>query len=357
MGLKVGIIGTGFGSLVHYPGFFHHPEFEPEVIVGQNPSKTKAIAKRLDAPRWSTDWREVIADPEIDVVSVVTPPKYHLEMVMAAVESNKHILCEKPVSVTLKDAERMRMAIEEHGNVGMVNLEFRYIPNRAYLVELLKSGYIGKIHDFTIILRNSSRLNPRDKGYNWWSERAEGGGVLYSVGAHYIDLLIQVFNRIDRVYGKPSTLVERRLNKKSGKMKRVTADDSFSAIFEIGDGATGIVQVSSVSPFGKGTRIEFYGNEGYLGIDEHGRLWGARLSEDEKPHCLEIPHNLSTPKIEGTHPLVGPFMKLLYDFWGAIKMGRSLSPNFNDAYNLQRVLTALQSSSSSGKAMNLGPFQ
>lgn len=356
MALKVGIIGTGFGSLVHYPGFLHHPDFEPRILIGQNPSKTKAIAKRIDAPEWSTNWKDAIENPEIDVVSIVTPPKYHLEMVLAAVEANKHILCEKPVSVTLKDAERMRNTIEEHGIVGMVNLEFRYIPNRAYLVELLKSGYIGKIHDFTIILRNSSRLNPRDRGYNWWSERSEGGGVLFSVGAHYIDMLIQVFNKVERVYGRPSTLVERRLNKKTGKMKKVTADDSFSAIFEIGEETTGIIQVSSVSPFAKGTRLEFYGNEGFLGIDEQGRLWGARLSEDQAPKCLEIPSTLATPKFEGLHPLVGPFTKLLNDFSGAIKMGRSLSPDFNDAYNLQRVLTALQSSASAGKAMTLGSF-
>ncbi len=356
MVLKVGIIGTGFGSLVHYPGFQLHPDFDPIIIAGQDPQKTKVIAKRIDAPQWSTNWKEVVSNPEIDVVSIVTPPKYHSEMVLSAIEENKHVLCEKPLSVTLKDAERMRNSIEEHGLIGMVNLEFRYIPNRSYLLELLKSGYIGEIRDFTIILRNSSRINPRKRGYNWWSEKSEGGGVLFSIGSHYIDLLIQVFGRIDRVYGQPVTHVKKRLNKKTGKMKQVSADDSFSAIFEIAGTTSGIMQASSVSPFGKGTTIEFYGEEGCLSIDEHGRVWGGRLSEDDKPKLLKIPSNHSIPHFENVHPLVGPFYKLLHDFSAGIKTGRSLSPNFTDGYNLQRVLVALQSSASSKKAMSLGSF-
>ncbi len=350
---NVGIVGTGFGSLVHYPGFVNHPEFEPVVITGRDEQKTKTIAKRISCPKWSTNWQKVVADPEIDVISIATPPKSHKEIILESIRNGKHILCEKPLTVTLKEAEEVCKEIEDSGLVGMVNLEFRYLHNRAYFLELLKSDYIGEIQDFSIIIRNSSRLNPRTKGYNWWSEKSEGGGVLFSVGVHYIDFILQVFGKITRVYGHPMIYVPKRLNKQTGKMKQVTADDAYAAIFEIGDKGHGIMQISSVSPFGKGTRMEFYGSSGFLALDEKGRIWAGRLGEHDSPTQLSLPTQNESASTKRKHPLVDAFVRLLNDFAGGIASGRSPSPNFFDALQLQRVLTALNSSSSYGKAMKV----
>jgi len=352
--LKVGIIGTGFGSVVQYPGFVEHPGFEPVAIAGRHHSKTATIAKRLGVAHHFTNWRELLEMEELDVVSICTPPHLHHEMTIESLKAGKHILCEKPLSTNLAHAQEMQDHVEESGLIAMVDLVFRYIPSRAYMVELIKNGYLGDIYQFDITVRNASRLNPRTRGYNWWSSLKQGGGVLNALGAHYIDFLFQIFDKIDGVSGMTATHIPKRLNKLTGRMKTVSADDAFISLFDIGQDCLASMNISSTTPFGRGPRIEVFGSEGTLVMLEDQTLIGGKIGEDDELKHLEIPENLRLDlKTDPNHLLVPPFIKLLDEFQKSVKTGRSLHPNFEDGLKVQRVLDAIRQSTKQHKWVDL----
>jgi predicted dehydrogenase len=337
---KVAIIGTGFGKTVHYPAFSLHNEFDPVIMVGRNQDKTNLISKQLEI-EGSIDWEEVISREDIDVISISTDPAMHYSIAKKAIQNHKHVICEKPVGLSYKQVNELWRLSQEFGVTCMVNIEFRYIPERAFLVELINNGYIGEVYNFNISIRNQSRLNPRLSSYNWYSEKSQGGGVLNALGSLYIDMILQIFSKINVIYGKTMINVPKRLDKTTGKMREVTADDSFISVFE-SKNVSGTISVSSVAPFGNGTRIEFYGSNGYLSILEDLKIRGAKIGQDEKPKILELPGHLQLPSVpDKTHFLVKPFLKLLNDFSVGLSNGSSLSPNFKDAANLHKIIDSI----------------
>lgn len=344
--LKVGIIGTGIGSLLHYPAFKINPYFEPVKIAGVDKIRTKAIAKRLNSS-YTTNWETIVKDPEIDVISIATPPALHEQMVLAAIENEKYVLCEKPLSNNYASAQNMVDAVEESGIPSMVNYEFRYIPSRAFLVELLKSRYIGDIHQIHIKINSNYRMNPRKQGYNWWSDVALGGGMLSGLGSHYIDFLCTIFENIDKISGKLFTNYTKRFNKATGRMRKVTSDDAFSCRLEIDDQIQCTMNLSSTIGFENGTLIEFHGKEGSLVIRDEV-LTGGKIGESDHLSSIPMPSTL-TKYPKQPHPLVSPMSALLDDFAKGIFGGVSPHPDFQDALKVERIIDALRKSSKTGK--------
>jgi predicted dehydrogenase len=344
--LKVGIIGTGIGSILHFPAFKLNPYFEPVKIAGRDKEKTKTIAKGLKSS-YTTDWETVVKDPEIDVISIATPPAVHEEIVLSAIENEKYILCEKPLSNNIASAQNMSDVVEESGIPSMVNYEFRYIPSRAYLIELLKSRYVGDIHQVHLKINSNYRMNPRKQGYNWWSDASLGGGMLSGLGSHYIDFLCTIFDNIDKVSGKLFTHYDKRFNKATGRMRKVTSDDAFSCRLDIDDKIQCTMNLSSTIGFENGTLIEFHGNEGSLVIRDEV-LIGGKIGESNQLQSIAMPSTLSK-YAKQSHPLVSPMAALLDDFAKGIFGGVSSHPNFQDALKVEKVISSLRKSNKSGK--------
>ena len=340
---NVAIVGSGFGSLVHYPGYKIHPQFNPVVLIARNEKKTKAISDKIGIESWSTDYTEVMQDERIDVVSVATPPKDHFEIVKSALNNGKHVICEKPLGMTAEETKKLKNLTDETGLTAMMNFEHRFIPVRAFLIELINSGYLGEIYEFNISLKNATRLNPRLRGFNWWSDKKQGGGILNAIGPVYLDLITQIFDKVEKVKGCTTTHIKKRLNKQTGKMRKVTSDDAFTALINVSNQITGTLHVSSVAPFGKGKRIEFHGSDGYLSILEDGKIMGAKLQSDKQPLELEIPRHHQLNQIQDEHPLVPPFLKILDIFASGISKGSSPSPNFEDAHRIQNLMDKIRS--------------
>ena len=351
---KVAIIGTGFGSLVHYPSFVNHPDFYPCILAGRNEEKTKRIASKLEIEDWTTKVDDIFKRSDIDVVSIATQPKSHFTLVKNALNSGKHVICERPLGINASETKTLLDLSEEHGLTAMVNLELRYLPERIYFLELIKNGYLGDIYNYKISIRNDSRINPRAKGYNWWADKKEGGGVLNALGSVYIDLILQIFQEINSIFGKTSIHIEKRLNKKTGKMKTVSADDAFIAFLTSGN-TTGSIHISSVLPFTKESRIEFFGKNGYLSILEDFKIRGAQVGIDTAPKKLEIPKHHQMEIKKGEKPFQRLFSKLLDDFSRGIKNGNSPAPNFQDGHNLQLVLDGIIQSSAKNEVLK-NPF-
>lgn len=354
--LNTAIIGTGIGQVLHAPVILKHPDFDLSYIVGQDLEKTKEVADKLGVDH-SIDWMEVIADDEIDVVSICTPPYLHKEMALAALDHGKHVICEKPLAVNAADALEMYEKAEDAGLIAFVNFEFRYLPERVYFNDLIKSGYIGDIQELDIRLRSGRRLNPRKFGYNWWSETSKGGGLLNTVGSHYIDFIGKNLGEINEVVGNLFTNIPKRLNKETGRMKKVNSDDAFSCILRSEKGISNIT-MNATTPFGAGTIIEAIGSEGTLLIHDDLTLLGGRLVENSQLEPIIIPESYLlqfSNDQDNLINLMAPFYRLLDDFSNSVQQGKPIknAPTFMDGYRVQIILDAIHLSSKKNQVIEI----
>ena len=199
--IRLALIGTGFGSSVHLPALAHVDHTELVAICSRRQERATAIAARHGVPTASTDWRDVVTDPGVDAVIIATPPYLHHQMVIAAIEAGKHVLCEKPLARNLAETRDMARLAEHAKVVAMVNHQYRYLPIRRRVKELIDEGYIGDPQSVSMIVFNSNLADPEGTRFTWLMEADKAGGMLRAFGSHYIDTLRWWLGDIDGVAG------------------------------------------------------------------------------------------------------------------------------------------------------------
>src|SRR5689334_21180781 len=180
MTVGVAVVGTGFGCLTHVRAL-RAAGLDVVALVGQDPAKTEARAERFGVPHADTDVGAVLARPEVDAVTIATPPHTHAPIALAAVEAGKHVICEKPFARDAGEAERMLAAAEAAGVVHLVGTEFRWDTGQALLRRVVRDGAIGTPRMALFLLHIPLLADPGAEVPAWWSDRAAGGGWL---GAH-----------------------------------------------------------------------------------------------------------------------------------------------------------------------------
>ncbi len=138
--IGIGVIGAGFGALVHIPGYRAVPGFEVVGVCSAPADHPQAVADRLGIPFACTDYRAIVGRPDVDLVSIAVPPHLHYDVAMAAIAAGKHVVCEKPIALNAAQARELAAAAKRAGVVNVVNHEFRYHPARAKLRELYLSA-------------------------------------------------------------------------------------------------------------------------------------------------------------------------------------------------------------------------
>src|ERR1051326_5757683 len=185
--LRVGVIGTGFGSTVHIPAYAAAPDFEVVAVVSGHRENAERVAREHNIGWVGDDYRLMLREvADLDVVSIATPGGLHHEMVLAAAESGKHVLCEKPFATSLDQAREMLAAVQRAGVGHAVNHEFPMIPARAAFRAMAADGFLGSPYDVRALLDMGMILNPARK-WNWWSDRQQYGGMLQAMTSHLID--------------------------------------------------------------------------------------------------------------------------------------------------------------------------
>ncbi len=177
--LRVAVIGVGFGQQVHVPAFRTDPRCEVTTLCASNEAKAAEIAGRLNVPRASGDWRAVIADSEIDAVSIAVPPCLQSQIALEALEHGKAVFCEKPLAAHVHDALAVRKAAERSGQPNMVNFEFCKCDAWRDLQTVLKSK-IGSVKSVEVDWRVWTYAN-QHRLENWKSSPEEGGGALQGI--------------------------------------------------------------------------------------------------------------------------------------------------------------------------------
>lgn len=239
---RIGIIGTGWGARVQAPTF-REAGLDVVAIAGHNRERTRVVADDLGLQAFD-DWREVVASPDIDLISIVTPPSEHREMALAALEAGKHVLLEKPTALNAAEAEELVAAAQRRTDrVALIDHELRFLPcwreARARMAD-----EIGELR-YVEARYSSPARGDRKREWNWWSDASRGGGVWGAVGSHFVDALRYFGMEIEAALGVMRTTISQRPT--SDGMREVTADDFASVDLRLHGGAVATMTFSAVS--------------------------------------------------------------------------------------------------------------
>lgn len=381
--LRVAMVGHGFMGAAHSQAWRTAPRFfdlgaDPEmaVIVGRDPARTEAARQRYGWQAASTDWRAVVADPDIDVVDVVSPGSSHVEVAIAALEAGKHVLCEKPLANTVAEAEAMTAAAaaaRAHGVRAMVGFSYRRVPAIAFARQLVQDGRIGTVRQVRALYLQDW-LSDEDGPMTWRLDKSlAGSGALGDIGAHAIDLVEHVTgSSLATVSGTLETFVTERplmaegvglSGTASSERGQVTVDDAafFTARLSGGtaDRAIGTFEATRYATGRKnGLTLEISGSDGAIQFDLEAmnelRLYESNAPAGEQGFRRILVTEPEHPYMAAWWPtghLIGyehTFSHQVKDFIDAVATGTDPSPSFADGLHVQRVLDAVERSAAAG---------
>ncbi len=238
---SVGIIGTGWGARVQVPAF-RDAGLAIGGIAGAHKNKTHRIAEELRVAAFD-DWRALIGERSIDVVTITTPPAEHVEIAAAALAAGKHVICEKPTALDARDAERLVAAAKEHRDrLALIDHELRFLP--AWRTARARIDEIGALRYAEVRYASPGR-GDRKREWNWWSDAGRGGGIWGAVGSHFIDTFRYVGCEIEAAQGlMHTTIAERPFGDGT---RHVTSDDVAAVHLRFRGGAIATLTISAVA--------------------------------------------------------------------------------------------------------------
>lgn len=293
----IGIVGYGMMGRAHAYGYELAPRVRTlpivprlRVISGRDASAVAAAAARYGVAESTTDWREVVARDDLDIVDVCTPPGTHAEIAQAAVAAGKAVLCEKPLAADYASARAAADAARLAGVPNAVGFNYRRLPALSLLKQMVDEGSVGDVLIWRATWLSDEFLDP-DIPFDWRFDRAMGASTITDLGAHLVDLALWVVGDIDAVAAQSETFTRER----SGRT--VDVDEASSCLVRFANGARGTFEMTRVCARRpcdffvevngtRGTiRFEYPRlNELWYGdVTDDTRLYGLRLIRAEHP--------------------------------------------------------------------------
>lgn len=360
MALRVGVIGVGWGQLVHVPAFRAVEAYEVAALCGRRETSVEAAGARLGIPDVTTDWEAFVRRSDLDVISISAPVGMHRPMFLAALAAGKHVLCEKPLSMNGKDGWDMVQAAEASGLATATCFENRFGPQRLALWDFVARGGLGTPF-FASVLRTAPYWHPsRPEQSEWMYHREQGGGYLNGMASHELDFLQTLMGRAVAVAADVRTVVAERA-RPDGSVLHVDADDTSSLIMRMESGAVATVSTSVVGLHADSAGFELLGS---------GSTVRAEPAPSGEPVFL-----VGGPEDPGLAPLAGPARPLRSGVeWPAGKMSSaaryamavmleewlpafdgqsSRVPTIRDGWSVQRLIDAARESSAGGGWIDL----
>ena len=138
-------------------------------IASGHAENAEKVAREFGIPHWTGDWRETVSREDVDLICITTPPVFHHEMTLAALENNNHILCEKPTAMNEREAREMLAKSKEKNLLCLIDHELRFLNGRRKAYEMIRAGEIGKIRHLKYNFRAPHRGDPNSP-WTWWSD-------------------------------------------------------------------------------------------------------------------------------------------------------------------------------------------
>jgi len=357
--IRIGVIGTSW-----YSGFLLSclatcEDAEIAAICGRTRSRAEEMAAKYPSAQVYTDYNEMIRNGRLDGVIVASPDDLHYPMVMAALKAKLHVLCEKPMALTVAHAQQMFEAAEEAGVKHLIEFTVRWMPHSRYLHQLVQEGYFGQPTHYTFHHYGDRAFN---NAYDWHWDAARSLGVLGDLGSHTIALALWLGGEIRSVSAHLATFSQ-RLNPEGQPL--VGANESAQLILDFADGAHGTIQLNQRVHMGERARdyhAEVNGEAGRAEVDwwwgtpnRWGKveMRGVRKGETEfqpLPIPDEILQGVDPSDIFGVfqNHLVGPRL-----FVDAILRDYQPEPGFDVGLKVQKVLNAALESHQSGQRVTI----
>ena len=356
--LGIGIIGTGFMGKAHafayraaLAAFPDIPVPILEAIADVNGPAAEQAAHQYGFKRWSTDWKSIVDNPDIQVVSITTPNTMHKEMALAAIAAGKHVHCEKPLAPSLADAEVMMKAAESRRITTQVGYNYVKNPLLKLARQMIEAGELGEVTGFRGIHAEDYMADPEGV-HTWRLDPAGGPGVVADLGSHIIGMARYLLGPIAEVNGDLETVVKTRpVSPGSSERKPVLVDDVARLLVRFAEGFGGTIEASWVSTGRKmHLGFELTASKGSLVFNQerfnellyfksgsdprHGGFTRIEASPQHAPYgqfCVAAGHQLGFNDLKTIE---------IAEFLGAVAGGPRNGPDFREAREIQRVVEA-----------------
>lgn len=371
--LAVGLVGYAFMGKAHSnawrqaPRFFDLPaDVRMKTVCGRNAAAAACAATRLGWEDAVNDWRDIVDDPEIDILDISTPNDTHREIAVAAARAGKAIICEKPLGLDVAECEEMLAAVRNARVVHMVCHNYRRIPAITLAKQMIERGELGdRIYHYRARYAQDWLTDPKFPLVWRLQSQFAGSGTHGDINAHIIDLGRYLVGEFAEVSGVMETFVRQRpLRAGSRKTGSVTVDDAVSTIGRFRNGAIANLEATRFAPGRKNSiTLEINGSGGslYFDFEEMNRLrfYNSADPADRRGFRDILVTEPQHPFIEAWWPgghLIGyehTFVHTIADFVRAVVAGKSVQPTFDDGLRNQQVLDAISRSAKERRVVSI----
>ena len=372
--INVALIGYQFMGKAHsnayrQVGRFFDLDVEPvmKVLVGRSEHKVKAAAESFGWQEHATSWEEVIHRPDIDLIDIGTPNDTHAAISQAALKAGKHVLCEKPLAISVADAKASYDVAKQTGLINGICHNYRKAPAIAMAAQMVRDGKLGAIRHFRGTYLQDWINDPSVPLVWRLDKKIAGSGSHGDLNAHLIDTARFVMGaEFTEVIGLSETFIKKRPLladtdggltgfKASGEMGDVTVDDVTAFLARFNNGATATFEATRLAPGRKNyNRWEINGEKGTIAFNLE-RMNEIEIYLTDDPQGLQGFHTIQAtenfmPYMEGYWPvahIIGyehTFINMMADLFKAIGKGEQFTPDFEDGLKNQAVLEAVDNS-------------
>jgi len=369
----IGLIGFGFIGKAHAYGWTNIPLFYDPVparvrLVGvatTNPASAEKARERGGFQTSTADWRELVARQDVDVIDIASPNRAHVEQLLAAIQAGKHVYCDKPLTATLAEAERVEEALRGYRGIGQMTFNNRFFPATLRAKQLIEEGYLGEVIGFRGSYLHAGSVDP-SRPMGWKQKASEGAGTLRDLGSHLLDLADWLAGPLESVLAETRILHPERPDA-SGRRVRVEADDQVALLARTASGAVGTLEASKIATGAEDElRLEIHGSKGALRFNLMDPNWleAYSLSDPETPlgglrgwkriatvQRYQAPAAFPGGKM-GAGWLRG-HMHCQYSFLSAVASGKQGEPSLLRGVRMERMLAAVAESAKSRSWVSL----
>jgi predicted dehydrogenase len=365
----VGIIGYGFMGKVHAYGyrsipFYYDPSpVDVRLVAVATSSSVSAEAARghggFDAA--TDDWRRLIDRKDISILNICSPNGLHAEQLKAAMAAGKHIYCDKPLTVTLAEAEDVGRAMAGWKGVGQVALNNRFFSGPQRAKQLIDEGFLGTLVSFRAMFLHSGSVDAAAP-MKWKLQASAGGGVLRDLGSHLLDFVDWLAGPVRELRAETRILHATRPDGRGG-MAKVDAEDQVLLTARMAGGAMGTMEASKIAT---GTeddlRVELHGSRGAIrldlmhpdfveifSLDDPGQPLGGTRGWKKVPTMNRYPAPGGLPNARITTGWLRSHVHCQYTFLKAVAEGRQPDPSLERGIGVQRLMDCAERSAKSGR--------
>jgi len=258
--IKLAIIGVGRMGITHYSIINSHPDVEIKAIVETSSLVVNLLKKYIADIKTYSDYNDLFEKENLDAVIICTPPTLHYQIALKASEKGVHVFCEKPFTTDMNKAKELSHIFSEKKLINQVGYVNRFNDIFKTVKQFLENGLVGNVIRFKSEMYSRTITKP-EEGKTWRDSRENGGGAVYEVASHAIDLVNFLIGKADKITGSGLTSIYSK-----------NVEDAVNATFLYKNGITGTLNVNwSDESFRKPTnKIEIFGSLGKILADQHG---------------------------------------------------------------------------------------